>query len=309
MSSTRPQKWKFVEGVVSAIERSLNTVQGTKIVPNASVPERVGETLRQVDIFVEIPTGPRALRVAIEVRDKQRPLDLPEVEGLVAKLRKLNVDYGCIVSSDGFTASAKEEASRNRIELRTLSDIDSPIWWRASSMSLELCQVELLHWQANFRPEELKETADVLVGIDGPELEMRLESGETGTLPAFISAQGVEAIERPELTHLKDQETFSLDIRFENLRGASLRCPRGPLPLPQNVLALFRVHYRMEAVDLAAYQASDGVNAFSGVSTSWGKQVTVVAKLLPDGSRALTFAWDDPSAPKTAIVRRDEPPN
>jgi hypothetical protein len=92
MSPTRPPKWRLLENVVTAIERSLNTVVGTKVIPNASVPERISGVLRQVDVYVEIPTGPRHLRIGVEVRDESAPLDIVDVEQLVGKLNKLDVD-------------------------------------------------------------------------------------------------------------------------------------------------------------------------------------------------------------------------
>ncbi len=58
MSTSTPPKWKLVENVVTAIERSLNAVADTKVIPNASVPELIGEVSRQVDVYIESPTGP-----------------------------------------------------------------------------------------------------------------------------------------------------------------------------------------------------------------------------------------------------------
>lgn len=95
MKSLDQPKWKVVENVVAAIERSLTGVQGAKVIANASIQERVSGIPRQVDVCVEIPTGPRVLRVGLEVRDTAAVLDLPDVEQLIAKLKKLDIDYGC----------------------------------------------------------------------------------------------------------------------------------------------------------------------------------------------------------------------
>jgi predicted Mrr-cat superfamily restriction endonuclease len=153
MTNVPLPRWKLLENAVAAIERSLTTVENTKVVPNASVPERVGGTLRQVDVYVEIPTGVRTVRVGVEVRDKADPLDLVEVEQLVAKLKKVDVDCGCIVSTSGFTASAKQEAARNGVQIRTIDEVGHPDWWLAPAMVLDLAQVELLHWQVNFHTD------------------------------------------------------------------------------------------------------------------------------------------------------------
>lgn len=304
--SNSPPKWKVVENVVAAIERSLAAVPGTRVIPNASVSERISGVPRQVDVCVEIPTGPRVLRIGVEVRDKSTPLDLPEVEQLIAKLKKLELDYGCIVSRAGFTTAAKEDAVRNGIELRTIVEIEKPSWWLASTMTLDLRQVELPHCKVNFRPEELAHVTELLAGVAGSELELTLPNGESTTLLAFIHAQGVQAIDRPELAHLKDKDTFNVTIDFSELQDARLRCPHGPLPLPQSVDAQYRFHHRVESVKLAAYEGSEGIIAFTGVSSSWGKQVTLVTKPQPDGTRRISFITDDPNPSKTTVPPRGQ---
>jgi hypothetical protein len=240
------------------------------------------------------------------VRDKSSPLDLPEVEQLIAKLKKLDIDYGCVVSRAGFTGTAKAEADRNGIELRTIAQVENSDWWLASAVLFELRQVELLHFQMNFRPEELADVTLLLAGAAGTELELTLASGETASLNAFVAAQGTRAIDRPELAHLADQETFTVTIDFSDLRDASLKCPRGPVSLPQSVYALYRLHHRVESVKLAAYQGPQGVNAFTGISSNWKKQITLVTQLNPDGTRSISLTTDDPTPPKTTIGQRRE---
>jgi hypothetical protein len=155
MNSDDTPKWKLVENVVTAIERSLTTVEGAKVIPNASIRERASDVARQVDAYVEIPTGPRTLRVGLEVRDESVAVDLPEIEQLITKLKKLDIDYGCIVSRAGFTTTAQSEADRNGIEIRTLAEVENPEWWLPTSITIHHNQVELVHFQINFRQEEL----------------------------------------------------------------------------------------------------------------------------------------------------------
>jgi restriction endonuclease len=303
-----PAKWKVVENVVAAFERSLIAIVGTKVIPNSSVPERVSGTRRQVDVYIEIPTGNRILRIGVEVRNECVPLDLVQVEQLVAKLGKLDIDRGCIVSTSGFTASGKEEAGRNGVELRTVTEIENPDWWLASTMRLELDKIELLHFQVNFRPDEIRSATEMLSGIGSAEVKLTLPTGESGSLQAFVVAQGPVAAERPEFVQLqlKDQDQFSVTIDFSQLNGASLKCSRGPLPMPQSINAIYRIHRRIESVKLSAYEGTQGVNAFTGVSNGWGKQLTLVAKLQQDGSRSLSFTLDEVKPKKTKIdVRRN----
>lgn len=305
VSSNTP-KWKIVENVVTAIERSLNNVPGTKVIPNASVLERISSVPRQVDVYLEIPTGPRTLRIGVEVRDEAAPADLPEIEQLITKLKKLDLDYGCVVSRAGFTGTAIDEAKRQGIELRTVAQVEKPDWWLPSAMTLFFRKVELLHMQVNFHPHEFEAVQPLVASVKASDLVLNLPNGASHTLPDFIKGQGVQAINRPELSHLKDQDTFTVNFLFTGLNGATLVYPGGSIPLPQSVDALFKFHAQTESVELTAYEGSEGINAFTGISNAWGKQLTMVAKLQADGSRTLSFTMDDPKPSKTAIPRRGE---
>jgi hypothetical protein len=214
------------------------------------------------------------------------------------------LDYGCIVSVAGFTTTASEEARRHGIELRTLAQVENLNWWLPSAMTLCLRQVELLHLQVNFSPEEFESVKTVLASVEVSDLVLTLPNGKSSTLPDYIKGQGVEVINRPELAHLKDQDTFAVNLLFNELHGATLTWANGTLPLLQSVHALYRYHYRIELVGLTVYEGPEGINAFTGISNGWGKQVTVVAKLEADGSRTLSFTMNDPKPSRTVIPPR-----
>lgn len=289
-----------MENVVSAIEQSLNATPGTKVRRNAMVRERATGLERQVDIYVEIPATPRVFRVAVEVRDEKARVDLPEIESLIGKLQKIDVDRGCIVSQAGFTENAERDARRNGIELRTLASIEAPEWWRATV--LEVQGLELIHSQVNFRREDLAIVEEVL-GADHPPLSLTLENGENGPLLQFIAAQGEGVRDRPEVAALDDQSEFNVEIDLSQLRDARLSCANGDLPFPTQVLARFRV--RKELVPLSAFRAGEGDTfAFTGLSEVLAKQATLVAQTASDGSRKITYVAELPNPPK---VRVDPP--
>jgi hypothetical protein len=56
-------------------------------------------------------------------------------------------------------------------------------------------------------------------------------------------------------------------------------------------------------VRIAAYQMGNAINAFSGVSSIDGKQLTLVTKLQADGSRDLTISFADATPKRTRIHR------
>jgi hypothetical protein len=140
------KKWQVLEGVVTAIERSLNTISGASVVPNAAVPVRGSNKTRQVDVLVVIPTGSRTMRIGVEVKDECAPLDVTKVEQLAAKFAKLELDRGCVVAKSGFTAEAHEEAVRCGVELRTIAEVGVLDWWLPTSIPLVWRRVELIAW-------------------------------------------------------------------------------------------------------------------------------------------------------------------
>jgi hypothetical protein len=146
----------------------------------------------------------------------------------------------------------------------------------------------------------------LVASVKASDLVLNLPNGASNTLPDFIRGQGIQAINRPELSHLKDNDTFTVNFLFTDLNGAAFVYPSGSMPLPQSVDALFKFHAQTESVELTAYEGSGGINAFTGISNAWGKQLTMVAKLQADGSRTLSFTMDDPKPSKTAIPRRGE---
>ncbi len=74
-----------------------------------------------------------------------------------------------------------------------------------------------------------------------------------------------------------------------------------------------QVHEKIEAIDshflakdvnLTAYQRSlqsDQAQAFTGISSTWGKQVTFVSQLNQDGTRKISVTADDPTPPASKI--------
>lgn len=113
-------RWKVVENAVAAIQAAHGQSGQWTVTPNAMVRERVSGKRRQVDAFLECPSGPTVFRVAIDVKDKGQPLDIQIVEQLCAKGEKLDVDRYVIVSTSGFAGPARSEAERQGVELATV---------------------------------------------------------------------------------------------------------------------------------------------------------------------------------------------
>lgn len=292
------KKWQILEGVVTAIERSLTSVPGTLVVPNAMVPVKGTVERRQVDVLVEIPAGERRLRIAIEVRDKSQKLDVTQIEQLAAKLAKLDVDRGSVVALRGFTDQARIDARRYGIELRTLAEIEAPAWWLPSAMTMEKHIIHLLATQLNYDSEGEDIQARIR-NCDNSQLLLVEPPHFQGRLTEFVASQGLVAIREQEFA---DGEEFTVTLKLELPTGSHLLCSGIKLPLPNTILAWFQMKRGVEAVSLRPFAFGDRVNAFSGVSQSDGQQLTLVTQEHDDGSRSIAISVADARPTRTKVA-------
>lgn len=305
MSMHSTPRWRIVEGVVTAIERSLNAVPGTQITPNALVAERVSGEQRQIDVLVEIPTGQRTLRVGLEVKDKSSPVDLPEVEQLIAKLSKADLDYGCVVARSGFTASAQREAALQGVELRTLKQIEMPGWWLAQHIEVNQRHVDVLRCTLIFKPDDLAVATGILAGSNSRDVTIVRNDGTTQELLAFVGNHGAgAATNREELLGLPDKALFVLNIQLDGSTIREFRVPAGLLPMPVAVQAQFRLNVAVEQVALTAFADSGGLTAMTGVSEGLERQLIVLVRDAEGGARDISFSLQSLPTKPTVVAPR-----
>jgi len=124
VSTAKHPRWRVVENVVAAIQQVIGHDAGWTVTQNAAVAQRDSSRRRQVDVYLECPSGPEAFRVAIDVKSSGRALDLEEIEQLCAKAGKLQVDRYVIVSVKGYTEAAEEHMRLQGITGMTLQTMD-----------------------------------------------------------------------------------------------------------------------------------------------------------------------------------------
>jgi hypothetical protein len=79
--------------------------------------------LREHDMVLTFLEGPHELCVALECRDRSRPVGVPEVEAFWAKCQRTGISHGIIVSSKGFTKSAISKANTQNIGCLLLDEV------------------------------------------------------------------------------------------------------------------------------------------------------------------------------------------
>lgn len=303
----RIRKWQVLEGVVAAIEHALATVPGTRVIPNARVPSRGSSKNRQVDVVVEIPTGPRLLRVGIEVRDKGHPLDVTQVEQLGAKLSNLELDRRCVVARSGFTRDAEEESSRWGLELRTITEIGVPDWWLSSDLVMDSQQIELLSWKFGYDSPVLEHVRETLL-LQSPDSLVLVEPAQP-QIPfrTAVDNWGLAFLSSGDAPFFKNGDHFWLEIQLELPHGSVLRRGDESFPVPSSLICQWRFTVKRENLPMTAFTLAPGVYAFSTVWAAHGKQMSVITQERPDGARSFSFTVSDQAPRATTLPASSTP--
>jgi hypothetical protein len=102
--------------------------KGVKVKETQILKDFVDGTEREIDVLIEIPSGPRTIRVAIECRDQKRPATIKWIDELAGKYRNLPVDRVVTVSKSGFSKAAYKKAAISKIDLLTLEEAENFNW-------------------------------------------------------------------------------------------------------------------------------------------------------------------------------------
>lgn len=76
---------KALEILVASLEKALAENQNVTVHSPVRLPDRTTGKLREHDVVVEFKEGHHSLLVAIECRDRSRPIGVPQVEAFWAK--------------------------------------------------------------------------------------------------------------------------------------------------------------------------------------------------------------------------------
>ena len=255
---TEQPRWRLVEGVVAALERVLAPV-GATITPNAHVPYRDDPTrTRQVDVHLLIPAGPRALTVGVEVKDENKAMPVDEVEGVAAKLAKLQLDRRCLVSVSGFSENAKRDALAAGLQLLTIEELEGVTWWHGPmSMPVFTRSVEPVIVRVDYDAETCEAIAREFPSLPVAESVLVGSDGSTATLHAYAVHHGIKALEEPAADSLTDGSLYQVTVNASPGAWAALRVGDRELPPPDRILMGFRLHASWSEVPIGSYGLHD----------------------------------------------------
>ena len=126
-------KWQEYQESVAVLYEQLEgfgTVQR-----NVYLPDLVTGQSRQVDVMIEMTERGHSLRMLIDAKFHSTPLDVKDVEEVVALSQAVGANKTIIVAANGFTSPAEAKARFIQCDLRTLSieealDLIVPDKWK-----------------------------------------------------------------------------------------------------------------------------------------------------------------------------------
>jgi len=144
-----PRRTNDFQELVTLIEQTFAPV-GAKVTPSGMV-DVPGLDPTEVDVLIEGHFGPYRMKVAVETRDHNRPLDMPQFREYMGKYRgecRAPVDAHVPVTRRGYTAQVREAAKKADVELLTVDEAKNRDWsqFRPAELRFEIsphiCNVE-----------------------------------------------------------------------------------------------------------------------------------------------------------------------
>jgi uncharacterized protein len=114
--------------LVEMLERGVFSVPGATVQSPGYLRDKVTGRKREHDIVITYSLPYRSFVVAVECRDRKRPVDDTQVEAFARKCSKTGVDKGIIVSSSGFAPEALTDAAFCNIDCFTLEQVSQLEW-------------------------------------------------------------------------------------------------------------------------------------------------------------------------------------
>lgn len=150
------KKGKSLEKLVAHLEKILTKDKNATVESPKKIRDRVTKKLREHDVVITFVQGHHQLLIAIECRDRSRPITCEQIECFVTKCRDTEINQGIIVSSKGFYKTARQKALDYGIRCLDLEQVSSFNWLLALGINQIHRKTCNITWIANTE-EELSE--------------------------------------------------------------------------------------------------------------------------------------------------------
>jgi hypothetical protein len=233
---------------------------------------------REFDILVTGQIGRVPFGLAIECKDWEARVDVPVVEGFIAKCAGTNIPLRMIVSSSGFTAPALAKADFNGVQCRTLSEVSDLDWLALDEFT-----------RSNLKPIHYHILADVGRAVP-PEDVVRVidRMGREVDPPARLALANAALAHIPtEMRRTAGEHEFR--VAFEGT-GWSVELLNAPHLAVARVVVTARFVVEVETVRAEKYlQEVHGSHGTAGVVVGRFPEGNLVIAEQPDGSKSIVL--------------------
>lgn len=142
------RKGRALEQLIAHLEKSLAEPDFVSVESPGFLADKITEQRREHDVLLRINQGHHEILIAIECRDRSRPVDSPAVEAFEKKCKDTGINKGVIVSASGFSKTARKKAKSYGLRCLDLEEALSFSWLETKHMEIRKLIVERAHFTA-----------------------------------------------------------------------------------------------------------------------------------------------------------------
>jgi hypothetical protein len=144
---------RSLEKLVAYLEKHLASSGAVLVESPKRIVDKTTGRLREHDVVLTVTSGHHTIMVAVECRDRSRPVGVPQIEGFAKKCSETFINKAVIVSPCGFTSTALIKAKALGIKCLSLEQVDS-LPWLFSDFKFKQIKTEYKHFDFTIIPKE-----------------------------------------------------------------------------------------------------------------------------------------------------------
>jgi len=163
-----PKTGKSLEKLIASLEKALCGADNVVVESPKRLKDKITGKMREHDVVLTISQSHHQVIVAIECRDRTRPITVNQVESFWKKCQDTGVDHGVVVSSMGFYNTARQKADFLGIRCLDIEEVESFDW--ILTHGIHILRKRLLHHEWIFYPEKEKianKTTMEVIDVEG----------------------------------------------------------------------------------------------------------------------------------------------
>jgi hypothetical protein len=144
---------RSLEKLIAYLERHLAASDNVLVESPKRIRDKTTGRLREHDVVLTVTSGHHKIMVAVECRDRSRPVGVPQIEGFAKKCSETLIDKGVIVSPRGFTSTALLKSNALGIRCLSLDEVET-LPWMFKDFTFKQYNTSYKHFDFTVIPEE-----------------------------------------------------------------------------------------------------------------------------------------------------------